>query len=129
MSHKKIVIILPLDVDFDISGVVAKATFLSIETIIAPPSTVESDAAKRGSRIKEGWTRDQAIMEHFTADGYFIRSNGEKWLQARGFAAAGFSSAISRLSKSGHIRALGSGRFQFLKPMIIPTVQSPLNSL
>lgn len=114
---KKITATVPDNLDGTIlANLLAVATEFRIETLNG--GAAEEPKTKRNTVY--GKTATSVIMDHYTPDGVFNKHVSDGWLQAVGYASSTSHTSLSRLVKSGHVRALGSGRFQFVKPPSTP---------
>jgi hypothetical protein len=97
----------------DVASIIAVAIDFKIETI-----TQERPSGPKPSRHLDRTTSvPKTLMDHFTPEGIFTVDQAEKWVADKGYNAKSSSSALHLLTHSRHIRRLGKGKFQFLKPL------------
>ena len=86
-----------------------------------PPREVLKEVAKR-ARTKSRKTPKthryavDAILGRFTKEGdEFSSQDAKKWLRNAGFSEGSVAKTLSQLTKSGCIKRIEKGRYQFLK--------------
>lgn len=109
---KKLTAIIPDEIDASLlTGLISVAVDLKFETI-----TQDSKPRKARNLIPNTNTWS-TIMEHFSPEAIFNKSNAQLWLKQKGYTPTSANSALQRLVRRGHIKFLGSGRYQFKTPL------------
>lgn len=97
-----------------LSSVIALASRFTVETV---GPDVTKPAHRHINKPGQGVTAHGEVMAHFTPDGVFQASAAASWLAAKGYMGSTAGSALSQLGSAGFIKSLGSGKWQFVKPM------------
>lgn len=114
---RKLIAVIPDKVEMDLGPLLAIATMFQIEQIEnGMDLNLPATKVKRQYLTPAGLSRDDVLMSHFTPQGVFSITQCQNWLTKVGFGTK-VNSLLSRMKRAGHIRGLGKGKYQFVKPL------------
>ena len=107
---KKLTVLLPDDARLDLMELSELAISMHLEKIPDDPK-IKRNVFKEKS-VKS------TIMKHFSPGAMFTIKIAGKWVEDEGYNPRSASSALSELSRAGHLKHdEGRGEYSFLKPI------------